>query len=108
MELAEKVGEVVSARIGGELVGVESFVEEVGEAACRADSVDALQRVVASAIGRAGLATLAGRKRVPVQSRSSDDGVPLPTVGAKCRVREFRTRGCPDSRTIIIGRTPRL
>ena len=27
-----------------------------------------------------------GRKRVPVQNRSSDDGAPGPTVGAKCRV----------------------
>ena len=26
-----------------------------------------------------------GRKRVPVQSRSPDDGAPCPTVGAKCR-----------------------
>src|SRR3954466_5154741 len=26
-----------------------------------------------------------GRKRVPVQSRSPDDGAPRPTVGAKCR-----------------------
>ena len=62
MELAEEVGEVVGARIGGDLVGDESFVEEVGEAACRADAGGALQRVVASAIGRAGLATLAGEE----------------------------------------------
>ena len=37
---------------------------------------------------------------------------PLPGVGPgappRQRVREFRTRGCPDSRTTIIGRTPRL
>ena len=62
MEPAEKVGEVVGARIGGELVGYESFVEEIGEAARRADAGDALQRVGASAIGRAGLATLAGEE----------------------------------------------
>ena len=50
---------MVGARIGGELVGGEGFVEEMGEAARRADAGDALQRVVASAIGRVGLATLA-------------------------------------------------
>src|SRR3954470_10914920 len=27
-----------------------------------------------------------GRKRVPIQNRSPDDGAPGPTVGAKCRV----------------------
>ena len=52
---------MVGARIGGELIGDESFVEEIGEA-CRADAGDALQRVVASAIGRAELATLAGEE----------------------------------------------
>ena len=62
MELTGKVGEVVGARIGGELVGDEGFVEEIGEAACRADAGDALQRVMASAIGRAGLATLVGEE----------------------------------------------
>ena len=62
MEPAEEVGEVVGARIGGELVGDEGFVEEIGEAARRTDAGDALQRVMASAIGRAGLATLAGEE----------------------------------------------
>ena len=33
----------------------------------------------------------------------------LAAVGeAKWTLRESSTRGCPDSRTIIIGRTPRL
>ena len=62
MELAEEVGEVVGARIGGELVGDEGLVEEISEAARCAGVGDALQRVVASAIGRAGLATLAGEE----------------------------------------------
>ena len=62
MELAEEVGEVIGARIGGELIVDEGFVEEIGEAARRADAGDALQRVVASAIGRAGLAMLAGEE----------------------------------------------
>ena len=62
MELAEEVGKVIGARIGGELVGDEGFVREIGKAARRADAGDALQRVMASAIGRAGLATLAGEE----------------------------------------------
>ena len=48
--------------VRGELVGDEGLVKEIGEAARRADVGDALQRVVASAIGRAGLATLAGEE----------------------------------------------
>ena len=59
VELAEEVDEVVGARVRGELVGDEGLVKEIGEAAHYADVGDALQRVVASAIGRAGLATLA-------------------------------------------------
>ena len=62
MELAEEVDEVVGARVGGELVGDEGLIEEISEAACRAGIGDALQCVVASAIGRAGLATLAGEE----------------------------------------------
>ena len=53
---------MVGARVGGELVGDEGLVEEIGEAARCAGVGDALQRVVASAIGRAGLATLAGEE----------------------------------------------
>ena len=36
--------------------------------------------------GAAGWLRSWGRKRVPVQNRSPDDGAPGPTVGAKCRV----------------------
>jgi hypothetical protein len=63
MELAEEVDEVVGARVGGELVGDEGLVEEIGEAARYAGVGDALQRVVASAIRRAGLATLASEEK---------------------------------------------
>ena len=59
VELAEEVDEVVGARVGGELVRDEGLVEEIGEAARCTDVGDALQRVVARAIGRARLATLA-------------------------------------------------
>ena len=62
MEPAEEVDEVVGARVGGELVGDEGLVEEISEAARCAGVGDALQCVVASAIGRAGLATLAGEE----------------------------------------------
>ena len=36
--------------------------------------------------GAAGWLRSRGRKKVPVQNRSPDDGAPGPTVGAKCRV----------------------
>ena len=62
MEPAEEVDEVVGARVRGELIGDEGLVKEIGEAARCADVGDALQRIVASAIGRAGLATLAGEE----------------------------------------------
>ena len=60
--MAEEVDEVVGARVRGGLVGDEGLVKEIGEAARCADVGDALQRVVASAVGRAGLATLAGEE----------------------------------------------
>ena len=63
MELAKEVDEVVGARVRGGLVRDEGLVKEIGEAARRTDVGDALQRVVASAIGRAGLATLAGEEK---------------------------------------------
>ena len=62
MELAEEVGKVVGARVGGELVRDEGLVEVISEAARCAGVGDALQCVVSSAIGRAGLATLAGEE----------------------------------------------
>ena len=36
-------------------------------------------------LGMLGWLRSPGRNRVPVQSRSPDDGAPRPTVGAKCR-----------------------
>ena len=90
MKLVEEANEatlgVVCARVVRKLFGDASLAKKIGEAARRASVIDALQRVGASAIGRAGLATLAGRKRVPVQGRSLDNGAPGPMVGAKCRV----------------------
>ena len=66
MKLVEEADEaalgVVRARVGCGLVGDASLAKKIGEAACRAGVVDALQRVGASAIGRAGLATLAGEE----------------------------------------------
>ena len=53
----------VCARVGRRLVGDASLAKKIGEAARRAGVVDALQRVRASAIGRAGLATLAGKEK---------------------------------------------
>ena len=62
MELAEEVDEVVGARVGGELIGDEGLVKEIGEAARCADVGDALQRIMASTVGHAELATLAGEE----------------------------------------------
>ena len=50
---------VVRACVGRRLVGDASLAEKIGEAARCAGVVDALQRVEANAIGRAGLAALA-------------------------------------------------
>ena len=66
VELAKEVDEAAlgagCARAWRGLVGEADLAEEIGEAACRAGVADALQRVGASAIGRAGLATLAGKE----------------------------------------------
>ena len=67
MKLVEEADEatlgVVRARVGRGLVGDASLAEQIGEAARCAGVVDALQRVGASAIGRSGLATLAGEEK---------------------------------------------
>ena len=67
MELVEEADEaalgVVGACVGRRLVGDASLAEQIGEAARCAGVVDALQRVGASAIGRAGLATLTGEEK---------------------------------------------
>ena len=66
MKLVEEADEAalgaVCARVGRRLVGDASFAKKIGEAARRAGVVGALQRVGASAIGRAGLDTLAGEE----------------------------------------------
>ena len=66
MKLVEEADEAalgaVCARVGRRLVGDASLAKQIGEAARSAGVVDALQRVGASAIGRAGLATLAGKE----------------------------------------------
>ena len=62
MKPTEEANEAVGPHVGGELVGDEGLVEEISEAARCAGVGDALQCVVASAIGRAGLATLAGEE----------------------------------------------
>ena len=53
---------VVRARVGRGLVGDASLAKKIGEAARCAGVIDTLQRVGASAIGLAGLATLAGKE----------------------------------------------
>ena len=67
VELVEEADEVAfgaaCARVGCGLVGDASLAKKIGEAARRAGVVDALQRVGASAIGRAGLALLAGDEK---------------------------------------------
>ena len=85
-EAREEALETARACVGYRLVGEANLVDKIGEVARCADVGDALQRVVASAIGRAGWLRSLGRKRVPVQNRSPNDGAPGPTVGAKCRV----------------------
>ena len=66
MELVEAADEAAvgatRARVRRGLVGDASIAKKIGEAARRAGVVDALQRVGASAIRRAGLATLAGKE----------------------------------------------
>ena len=66
MKLVEEADEaalgVVGACVGRRLVGDASIAEQVGEAACCAGVVDALQRVEANAIGRSRLAALAGEE----------------------------------------------
>ena len=61
-ELAEEVDEAVGAHVGGGLVGDVGVAKEIGEVARCADVGDALQHIVASAIGHAGLAMLAGEE----------------------------------------------
>ena len=70
MELVKETDEAAlraaSARVGGRLIGEVDLADEVGEAARRAGDLRAVQRVGADTVGRAGLALLAGRNRVPV------------------------------------------
>ena len=54
---------VVRACVGRGLVGATSLAEQIGEAACRAGVVDALQRVGSNAVGRSRLAALAGEEK---------------------------------------------
>ncbi len=67
MELVEETREealgAARACVGRRLVGDANLAKKIGEAARCAGLVDALQRVGASAIGRAGLATLAGEEK---------------------------------------------
>ena len=67
MKLVEEADEAalgaICARVGHRLVGDASLAKKIGEAARRAGVVGALERVGASAIGRAGLATLAGEEK---------------------------------------------
>ena len=76
----------VCARIGRRLVGDASLARKIGEAARRAGVVDALQCVRASAIGRSGLATLAGEEKGSRPEQVSGRRCTWPTVAAKCRV----------------------
>ena len=66
MELVEEADEAALgaayARVGCGLVGDKNLAKEISEAARCADVGDTLQRVVASAIERDGLATLAGEE----------------------------------------------
>ena len=67
VELVEEADEValgaVCARVGCRLIRDASLAKKIGEAARCAGVVDALQRVGASAIGRARLATLTGKEK---------------------------------------------
>ena len=67
VKLVEEADEValgaVCARVRRKLVGDASLAKKIGEAARCAGTVDTLQRVGASAIGRAELATLMGEEK---------------------------------------------
>ena len=90
MKLVEEANEValgaVYARVGRRLVGDASLAKKIGEAARYAGVVDALQRVGASAIGRGGLATLAGEEKVSRPEQVSGRRCTWPHGGAKCWV----------------------
>ena len=90
MELVEEADEAalgaVCARVGRRLVGDASLAKKIGEAARRAGVVGALQRVGASAIGRAGLATLAGEEEGSRLEKVSGRRCTWPHGGAKFRV----------------------
>ena len=85
-EAHEKALGATRACVGCRLVGETHLADKFGEAVGCAGDLSAVRRVAQTPSSVPGWLHSPGRKRVPVQSRSPDDGAPGPTVGAKCRV----------------------